>query len=191
MLRNKKNLVGTLRKKRQIPHSFVNKQKRNKKQVCLGANHRNLLTILSKKMHLKLVDDHLKKRAAIVTSHKQLRQKVTAATGRFSQFKSRLIYLYSKYKSSFFYKRSYQDLGLSHEKRVVLENLNKVKIIIICKPDKGNGVVVMNRNDYTGKMNKNLQDLKQFKKVANDNNIENLSDQIIDIKITCRLITIS
>ena len=70
------------------------------------------------------------------------------------EFKSRLINLYSKYKSSFFYKRSHQDLGLSHEERVVLENLSKDKTIIICKPDKGNGVVVMNRDDYVRKMNK-------------------------------------
>ena len=74
------------------------------------------------------------------------------------EFKSRLINLYSKYKSSFFYKRSHQDLGLSHEERVVLENLSKDKTIIICKPDKGNGVVVMNRDDYVRKMNKILQD---------------------------------
>ena len=52
------------------------------------------------------------------------------------EFKSRLINLYSKYQSSFFYKRSHQDLGLSHEERVVLENLSKDKTIIICKLNK-------------------------------------------------------
>ena len=78
------------------------------------------------------------------------------------EFKSRLINLYSKYKSSFFYKRSHQDLGLSHKERVVLENLSEDKTIINCKPDKGNGVVMMNKDDYVRKMNKILQDSTKF-----------------------------
>ena len=64
---------------------------------------------------------------------------------------------------------------MSHEERVVLENPSKDKTIIICKPDKGNGVAVMNRDDYVRKMNKILQDSTKFKKVANDINIKNLA----------------
>ena len=81
------------------------------------------------------------------------------------EFELRLLNLHSKYESFFFYKRSHQDLGLSPEERAVLQNLSKDKTIIICKPDKGNGVVVENRDDYIGKMNRILQDLIQFKKL--------------------------
>ena len=62
------------------------------------------------------------------------------------KFKSRLLNIHSKYKS-FFYKRSHQNLGLSIEERVILENLSKDKRIILCKLDKANGVVVMTRDD--------------------------------------------
>ena len=62
------------------------------------------------------------------------------------EFKSRLINLCNKYKSSFFYKRSHQNLGMSNEEKVVLENLINDKAIIIFKLDEGNGIVVMNRD---------------------------------------------
>ena len=48
------------------------------------------------------------------------------------------------------------------EKRVVLKNLSKVKRIIIREPGKGNGVVVMNRDDYIEKMSI-LQDSTESK----------------------------
>ena len=45
---------------------------------------------------------------------------------------------------------------------------------VICKPDKGNGVVVMNKTDYVQKMNAILSDEKRFTLVKNDKNVRNL-----------------
>ena len=43
-----------------------------------------------------------------------------------------------------------------------LRNLSKDKSIIICKPDKGQGVVILNRSDYITKMNTILDDPTKF-----------------------------
>jgi len=55
--------------------------------------------------------------------------------------------LYNKYKSSFFYNKSHQDMGLSPDKQNALDNLSKDQSILIRKPDKGDGVVIMDKVD--------------------------------------------
>ena len=83
--------------------------------------------------------------------------------------------LYSKLKSSFFCGLKHQDIGLSTEERDVLQKLANNATLIICKPDKGNQVVAMNKNDYINKMNKILSNKAQFQKVYVGDNIANLS----------------
>ena len=46
--------------------------------------------------------------------------------------------------------------------------------MIICKPDKGNGVVLMNKTDYVQKMNAIFLDTKRFTLVKSDKNVRNL-----------------
>ena len=46
--------------------------------------------------------------------------------------------------------------------------------IVISKPDKGNGVVVLNRADYVAKMQTILCDTNKFQPCNNDNNVANL-----------------
>ena len=50
----------------------------------------------------------------------------------------------------------------------ILRNLAKEKSIIISKPDKGNGVVLLNRNSYLTKMKSILQDRTKFKLYKDD-----------------------
>jgi len=64
------------------------------------------------------------------------------------ELKSKLMRLYNKYKSSFFYNKSHQDMGLSPDEQNVLDNLSKDQSILICKPDKRDGVVIMDKVDY-------------------------------------------
>ena len=40
----------------------------------------------------------------------------------------------------------------------VITNLRQNKSIIVCKPDKGNGVVLLNKSDYVKKMENILLD---------------------------------
>lgn len=54
----------------------------------------------------------------------------------------------------------------------VLKDLSTNKDIIIVKPDKGKGVVIMNRDDYNSKMQTILNDNTKFRKV-NDNLFDN------------------
>ena len=53
----------------------------------------------------------------------------------------------------------------------VLRNLAKDKSITICKPDKGRGVVILDKNDYQNKMYDILNDKSKFEEI---NNIEHL-----------------
>ena len=47
--------------------------------------------------------------------------------------------------------------------------------IVISKPGKGNGVVIMNKNDYHSKMLHILNDKTKFSRVKSANNLPNLS----------------
>jgi len=47
--------------------------------------------------------------------------------------------------------------------------------IIVTKPDKGKGVVVLNRTDYVSKMDDILSDASKFSLSSNDDNLHNLT----------------
>ena len=49
---------------------------------------------------------------------------------------------------------------------LILKNLAQKKDIIVCRPDKGRGVVLMNREDYNNKMNTILSDSSKFSKIG-------------------------
>ena len=49
-----------------------------------------------------------------------------------------------------------------------LRNLSNDSSIVICKPDKGNGIVILNKQDYISKMNNILNDISKFKKIDTD-----------------------
>ena len=50
----------------------------------------------------------------------------------------------------------------------MLRNLGKNKDIIITKPDKGNGVVILNRKLYDNAIQKIISDTSKFKKLHED-----------------------
>ena len=50
----------------------------------------------------------------------------------------------------------------------VLKNLKNDNSIFIIKPDKGNGVVIINRDDYWSKMESILSDTNKFKPLNDD-----------------------
>jgi len=54
-----------------------------------------------------------------------------------------------------------------------LKSLCEDKSIIICRADKGNAVVLMNKKDYLNKMNTILSDKSRFKEIEHDNNVKN------------------
>ena len=56
-----------------------------------------------------------------------------------------------------------------------LKHLSKDETLIICKPDKGNGVVLTDKKEYVQKMNQLLGDCTKFRPVCADDNITNLA----------------
>ena len=88
--------------------------------------------------------------------------------------KTLLLRLYSKYVSGFFYNRK-KFHNLEEEELEALLKLSRDDTIIVSSPDKGHGVVIMNKSDYIAKMNVILSDQSKFKKVETDDNIENLT----------------
>ena len=59
----------------------------------------------------------------------------------------------------------WDELNISKEEHVALKGLSANKDLIIQKSDKGNSVVLLNRNDYIKRMNEMLSDSSEFKKL--------------------------
>ena len=55
--------------------------------------------------------------------------------------------------------------NISKEEVKALNNLVKIKDIVIQKADKGNNIVILNRSDYISKLSKILEDTSKFKRV--------------------------
>ena len=53
----------------------------------------------------------------------------------------------------------------------ILKNLSQDKSIVICRPDKGRGVVILNKSDYINKMNNILSDTAKFKLINSDDRV--------------------
>ena len=81
--------------------------------------------------------------------------------------------LYSKYKSGYFYAKQQKQLKLSEAELDALKNLSNKPSIVICKPDKGNGVVLLDKSTYQQKMENILKDKSKFK-LATNNNLKQL-----------------
>ena len=66
--------------------------------------------------------------------------------------------------------RSYSrpDFLFSKDDLKTLDNLKKDKNIVIVKPDKGNGVVILDRGDYNRKMEDILRDTTKFERLHVD-----------------------
>ena len=62
-------------------------------------------------------------------------------------------------------KGEYLDCDIFNETDInILKNLKKSKELVICKSDKGRGVVILYRNTYVEKMNLILNDFQSFEK---------------------------
>ena len=53
-----------------------------------------------------------------------------------------------------------------------LQTLSKDKSIVITRPDKGNGVVLLDKSDYISKVNTVLEDLTKFQKVNGEESLK-------------------
>ena len=60
----------------------------------------------------------------------------------------------------------------SLKKHKILQKLRSQKDIIITHPDKGNGIVILNKSDYIKSMTELISDKKKFKKLTNDSTIK-------------------
>ena len=63
---------------------------------------------------------------------------------------------------------------LTRKEKETLLALSQVTSIVICKPDKGNGVVVLDKKDYIKKMGTILKDKTKFQPKKSNDNLENL-----------------
>jgi len=66
------------------------------------------------------------------------------------------------------YVNSFQPLNKDIKTHKLLKSLHKNKDIVNLKPDKGNGVVVLNRVDYIQGINDIINDRHKFKELSND-----------------------
>ena len=66
------------------------------------------------------------------------------------------------------YVNSFQPSNKDIKTHKILKNLHKNKDIIILKPDKGNGVVILNKIDYVKGINDIINDKNKFKELNND-----------------------
>ena len=91
--------------------------------------------------------------------------------------KQKLIRLYSRFVTNYFHKkrRKLSKSILNEEQNCALKSSRKDRDIVITKPDKGNGVVILNRNDYVDKMHKILDDCTKFMPCNQDTNLSNLT----------------
>ena len=70
--------------------------------------------------------------------------------------------------NTFYNFRSRERSSLTGEEFIALKNLSKDKNIVITRPDKGNGVVILNKSDYVDKMHTILDDRSKFQKVSKE-----------------------
>jgi len=78
------------------------------------------------------------------------------------ELKRLLINQYSKLKSSFLYKKKEDEMVLTREEKETFRAPSQDTSIVICKPDRGNGVVVLDKKDYIKKMGTILKDKTKF-----------------------------
>ena len=62
---------------------------------------------------------------------------------------------------------------------MALNDLRKDSSIVITKPDKGNGVVIVNRHDYLNKMKQLISDGTKFKSVLSHNPTKSRENSLI------------
>ena len=92
-------------------------------------------------------------------------------------FLSRFKYLVHTYHSECnkFYK---SHSNRSTDELNIIKKLSNNKDLIITRPDKGNGVVVMDKSDYILKMNDVLNDNSKFERLSSDVSTKSLATQI-------------
>ena len=59
-------------------------------------------------------------------------------------------------------------INVSKAELAALRNLSKNKNLVILRPDKGNGIVILNKSDYISKVELLLSDSCKFKKLDAD-----------------------
>ena len=70
------------------------------------------------------------------------------------------------------YVSDYKPSKVTLHRHKVLNNLRKKKYIVIVKPDKGTGVVILDRKDYSKMIMDILSDTSKFQKLNNDPTIK-------------------
>ena len=81
---------------------------------------------------------------------------------QFGEVKTKISNLAHSYVNS--YKRTFHAL----RKYRILKRLANNKDIVILRPEKGRGTVILNRGDYIKKLSDNISDTSKFKKLSAD-----------------------
>ena len=90
------------------------------------------------------------------------------------EFRRVLFSLYSKYKSNYFYEKNDDPAALDNDERLALKKLKAEDSIVICKPDKGQEIVILDKDDYLAKLEALPADRFVFKPAEENDNIQNL-----------------
>jgi len=70
--------------------------------------------------------------------------------------------------NSFYSHNSVSDNNLPKDEFIALKNLSKSNDVVITKPDKGNGIVLLNKQDYVNKMMDIISETNKFNLVQRD-----------------------
>jgi hypothetical protein len=119
--------------------------------------------LLSKGLQFS-IPPHKLDRTDVMTSFETLfSQAVSGIQGNLSRFKVRLKSLCYSYIHS-----PPKDKPLPNDEMQALEQLAQLKDLVFIRPDKGNGIVVMNCLNYINKMNIIISDPSKFTKLQSD-----------------------
>ncbi|CAH8616866.1 unnamed protein product [Schistosoma rodhaini] len=113
--------------------------------------------------------NHMDKDIQFENLHRQTSDLVPTSNLELERFKASIIEYCYQFKHS---RYNYRSILTKKHKEAISELINDENLIIT-KPDKGTGTVLLNRNDYIDKMNNILNDHRKFQKLNNQKDVDN------------------
>ncbi|MGL5707589.1 MAG: hypothetical protein ACRDDF_04915, partial [Aeromonas sp.] len=107
---------------------------------------------------------------------RQTRDLIAVSDTELAHFKSTLVDCCHQYRAS----QLPQNKLLKREHLEAIKELRGNKDILITRPDKGDGIVIMNKSDYVEKLNNILSDRNKFQPLTTKDNCSTIEKQLTD-----------
>ena len=123
------------------------------------------MVLLSKGLNFSVPPQQLDKTDVMTSFEMLLRETSQVPSNCWQRLKSRLKNVCLSYVYSYDQRTCN---NLSKQEKLALKELYQKHDLVICKPDKGNGVVILDRSAYLQKMDNILKDQSKFKALSTD-----------------------